>query len=185
VIEGVWRSRNTDPGLALLHCCVSYPTPTSDANLGAIRELATLGGTVGYSDHTLGIEAAVLSVALGARVIEKHFTLDKNLSDFRDHQLSADPDELAQLVRRVRDAEELVGSGAKRVMPAEEGSLVGARRSIMAARDLPAGSVVSRADLTWLRPGGFLRPGQEGKVEGRRLAVAVRQGEPILLEHLA
>jgi N-acetylneuraminate synthase/N,N'-diacetyllegionaminate synthase len=164
---------------------VSYPTPISDANLGAIRALATLGCTAGYSDHTLGIEAAVLSVALGARVIEKHFTLDKNLSEFRDHQLSADPDELAELARRVRDAEELVGSGTKRVMPAEESSLVGARRSIMAARDLPAGLVVSRADLTWLRPGGFLRPGQEGEIEGRRLTVAVRRGEPILLEHLA
>ncbi|HLN09937.1 MAG TPA: N-acetylneuraminate synthase family protein, partial [Xanthobacteraceae bacterium] len=117
VIETAWRARGAAGSLALMHCVVAYPTPAEHANLGAIRELATLGVTVGYSDHTLGNDSAVLSVALGARVIEKHFTLDKNLSEFRDHKLSDDPAEFADLVRRVRGAEAMLGTGAKRVMP--------------------------------------------------------------------
>jgi N,N'-diacetyllegionaminate synthase len=183
-IEAVWRTRGAAGSLALLHCVVAYPTPAEHANLGAIRALATLGQTVGYSDHTLGNDSAVLSVALGSRVIEKHFTLDKNLSEFRDHKLSDDPAEFADLVRRVRDAEAMLGTGTKRVMPVEEPALVGARRSIMAARDLAAGAVIAAADLTWLRPRAGLRPGEEASLVGRTLAVAVRGGEPILPEQL-
>jgi N,N'-diacetyllegionaminate synthase len=183
-IEMIWRERGIAPGLVLLHCIVAYPTPTSEANLGAIRALADLGCEVGYSDHTVGAEAAVLSVALGARVIEKHFTLDKNLSDLRDHKLSADPGEFADLVRRVRAAEEMLGTGIKRVMPVEGAALRAARRSIMAARDLPSGTVIEAADLTWLRPRIGFAPGQEAELVGRKLTTAVRRGEPILPEQL-
>jgi N-acetylneuraminate synthase/N,N'-diacetyllegionaminate synthase len=183
-IEAVWRQRAIDPGLVLLHCVVAYPTPAAEANLGAIRALAGLGCRVGYSDHTLGNESAVLSIALGARVIEKHFTLDKNLSEFRDHKLSADPGEFADLVRRVRAGEEMLGTGVKRVMAAEEASLLAARRSIVAARDLAPGTVIALADLTWLRPRRGLSPGREGELIGRRLAAAVRCGEAILPEQL-
>ena len=144
-----------------------------------------LGCRVGYSDHTLGNEAAVLAVALGARVIEKHFTLDKNLSEFRDHKLSADPGEFADLVHRIRAAEEMLGTGVKRVMPAEEPSLLAARRAIMAARDLSPGTVIDKADLTWLRPRRGLAPGRETELVGRTLATTVRRGEPILPEHLS
>jgi N-acetylneuraminate synthase/N,N'-diacetyllegionaminate synthase len=184
LIESVWRSRGVAGSLVLMHCVVAYPTPPQDANLGAIRALAKFGHAIGYSDHTIGNEAAVLSVALGARVIEKHFTLDKNLSEFRDHKLSSDPAELADLVRRVRGAEALLGTGVKRVMPVEEPALVAARRSIMAARDLPAGTRICAADLTWLRPRAGLRPGEEAALVGRQLAIAVRGGEPILPEQL-
>ena len=183
-IEAVWRAGGVAGSLVLMHCVVAYPTPDEHANLGAIRALATLGHALGYSDHTLGNEAAVLSVALGARVIEKHFTLDKNLSDFRDHKLSSDPAELAALVRRVRGAEAMLGTGIKRVMPVEEPALVAARRSIMAARDLPAGTRIAASDLTWLRPRAGLRPGEEATLVGRQLAIAVRGGEPILPEQL-
>ena len=183
-IETVWRERGIAPGLVLLHCIVAYPTPLSEANLGAIRALTDFGCEVGYSDHTVGIEAAVLSVALGARVIEKHFTLDKNLSDLRDHKLSADPGEFAVLVRRVRAAEEMLGTGIKRVMPIEELALRAARRSIMAARDLPSGTVIEAADLTWLRPRTGFAPGHEAELVGRKLTTAVRRGEPILPEQL-
>jgi N,N'-diacetyllegionaminate synthase len=184
-IESVWKSRGFDPGLALLHCVVAYPTPPAEANIGALREMSALNCTLGYSDHTIGNESAVLSVALGSRVIEKHFTLDKNLSEFRDHKLSADPEEFADLVCRVRAAEEMLGTGTKRVMPVEEPALLSARRSIMAARDLPAGTKLAQADLTWLRPREGLAPGREAELIGRRLTTAVQGGYPILPSELA
>lgn len=183
-IDGVWAKQGVDPGLAVLHCVVSYPTPASEANLLAIRRLASLGVTVGYSDHTLGIDAAVLSVALGARIIEKHFTISKTHSDFRDHQLSADPADMTELVRGVRLAEEMLGTEQKRVLDAEQPLVVAARRSIVAARDLAAGTTLTWDHLDWLRPGGGLAPGQEGDLLGRRLACPVPKGEPLLLEHL-
>src|SRR5690606_970215 len=104
-VRGVWADRRLDPGLALLHCVASYPTPPEQANLGAIAALRAHfpAAVVGYSDHTLGITAATYAVAAGARIVEKHFTLDKNHSDFRDHQLSADPAEMARLVASIRD----------------------------------------------------------------------------------
>jgi len=183
-IEAVWRKAGVDPGLVLLHCVVAYPTPPEEANLGAIRALATLGVTVGYSDHTLGLAACPLAVALGARVIEKHFTLDKNLSTYRDHKLSADPGEFAELVRRIRATEEMLGTGVKRTMAAEESGLRGARRSIMAARDLLPGTILAKSDLTYLRPRAGFAPGQEATLIGRRVSAAIRRGEPILPEHL-
>lgn len=184
-IDAVWRRTGRPGSLALLHCVVSYPTAAADANLSAIQDLATLGCTVGYSDHTIGIAAATLSVALGARVIEKHFTLDKNQSDFHDHKLSADPADLAELVRRVREAETLLGSGGKTVLPCEEAVRDRVRRGIAASRDLAAGTVITLADLTWVRPRAGLAPGQEAALIGRRLTVAVPRGAPILPAHCA
>ena len=96
----IWSQYNTNPGLALLHCVSSYPTPPGQANLGAITSMKTRYPelVIGYSDHTLGIQAAISSVVLGAKIVEKHFTLDKNYSDFQDHQLSATPIELKKMV---------------------------------------------------------------------------------------
>jgi sialic acid synthase SpsE len=183
VIERIWRERGATSDIVPLHCVSSYPAPAESANLLAIQTLAReTGRTVGYSDHTLGIEAAVLSVALGARVIEKHFTLSKTQSDFRDHQLSADPAELAELVRRVKSAQAMLGDGTKALQPVEEAVAKAARRSAVARRDLPAGHVLSAADLDWLRPGGGLRPGEEHAVVGRALRRAVAAGEPITVE---
>ncbi|WP_096701985.1 N-acetylneuraminate synthase family protein [Magnetospirillum sp. 15-1] len=171
-----------DPGLVLLHCVSSYPTPADQANLRAIRTLAGLGHVVGYSDHTLGIEAAVLSVALGARVIEKHFTLSKTQSEFRDHQLSAEPHELKALVERVAEANALLGDGVKRVMPGEEATAQAARRSLCAAADLPAGTVLGLGDLAWLRPAGGMAPGAEWRILGRRLTRPVAAGDRLALD---
>ncbi len=100
--------------------------------------------TIGYSDHTLGIDAVVLAVAAGARVVEKHFTLDKQYSDFRDHQLSADPAELGELVRRIREAETLLGDAQKRVQPSEEAGVSAFRRSVAARATFPRGTCSSR-----------------------------------------
>jgi sialic acid synthase SpsE len=153
--------------------------------LRAISALAREPGiTAGYSDHTLGIEAAVLSVALGARIIEKHFTRDKQHSDFHDHRISADPRELRLLVERVREAEAMLGSGTKIPQAAEMATREKARRSVAAARTLEAGALIGWEDITWLRPAGGFPPGSEGEVVGRRAAKRIPQGHRILREHL-
>jgi N,N'-diacetyllegionaminate synthase len=167
-------------GLAVLQCTSAYPAPPEEANLAAIRLLADrLGCTAGYSDHTLGIEAAVAAVAAGARILEKHLTLDKERSDFRDHRLSADPPELRALVRRVREVEILLGRPEKTLQPSEAALAVAARRSIAAAADLPEGHRLTVHDLTWLRPADGLPPGEEGRLLGRDLRRPVERGEPI------
>lgn len=181
-IEHVWKRESIVSELALLHCVVSYPTPPEEANLLAIQALRALGGTVGYSDHTIGVQAAILSVALGARIIEKHFTVDKNYSAFRDHQLSADPADLEELVQRVREAELLLGEETKRVQTAEAGNVGPVRRSIVAARDLPQGHVLRHEDISWVRPGGGLAPGSEDKILGKSLHRNVQSGEKILAD---
>ncbi|HET8650645.1 MAG TPA: N-acetylneuraminate synthase family protein, partial [Gemmatimonadales bacterium] len=183
-IRSAWRAIGVEQDLAILHCVVSYPTPPEQANLAAIRALASLGETVGYSDHTLGIDAAVLSVPLGAHIIEKHFTISKTRSAFRDHQLSADPSDLAELVRRVREAELLLGDGIKRVLPAETAGRTAARRSIVARRGLAAGQVLGWEDLDWVRPGTGLPPGRESELVGGRLRARVGQGTQLCPEEL-
>lgn len=183
-IEQIWQTEHLTSELALLHCVVSYPTPPAEAHLLAIKTLHQLGVTVGYSDHTIGLEAAVLAVALGARIIEKHFTLDKHYSDFRDHQLAADPAELAQLVRRVNEAVELLGDPQKRIYDSEQTIGDKARRSIVARRELAEGTVVSWDDLAWVRPGGGLVPGSEQLVVGKRLTQSLQEGDMILLDYL-
>ncbi|MBI2096653.1 MAG: N-acetylneuraminate synthase family protein [Candidatus Sungbacteria bacterium] len=161
-IEDKWGARRAAGHLAILHCISAYPVPPEQANLRAIPFLAKLlSCTVGYSDHTLGLEAAVTAVALGARIIEKHFTLDKNYSSFRDHQLSADFFEMSELVKRVQLVNSMLGRPEKKVLAAEEGNIAAIRRSIVAGRDLPQGHRIALADLTWIRPGGGLEPGSE------------------------
>ncbi len=175
-----WDRLGADPGLAVLHCVSMYPTPSEEANLAAIPALAeALGVTVGYSDHTLGVEAAPLAVALGARIVEKHFTLDHDLSEYRDHALSADPVQMRELVRLVRLAEAMRGGGG--LVPSEAEAMCEAamRRSLCAARDLPRGTVLAWEHMAWLRPGGGLPPGSEDRVLGRVLARAVERGEPL------
>jgi len=163
---------------ALLHCVCSYPVPAEQANLHSISHFAgRYDCTAGYSDHTLGISAAVLSAALGARIIEKHFTLDKNTSDFRDHQLSADPQEMRQLVEGVREAEVLLGQNGKQLQECEKPLELNVRRSIVASRDLAAGHTLTGEDLLWLRPGGGLAPGNEDRLIGRQLTRPVAHGE--------
>jgi N,N'-diacetyllegionaminate synthase len=176
-----WRRRGIRQDVGVLHCVSSYPAPPEQANLAAIGHLAErLGGTIGYSDHTLGIETAILSVAAGARIVEKHFTLDKQQSAFRDHQLSATPDEMMTLVREVARVSRIVGTAGKSLQPCERELAPKLRRSIVAAGDLPRGHRVRPEDLTWMRPADGLRPGDEPALVGRMLRRAVAHGEPIL-----
>jgi len=177
-LRGQWESRGTSGDLALLHCVSSYPTPPHEANLRSIPYLAEkFGCTVGYSDHTLGTEAVALAVAAGARIIEKHFTLDKHQSDFRDHQLSADPEEMTELVNRVIQVDLRMGTPGKTIQSCEAASQTAIRRSIVAARDLKAGATIAVADLKWIRPGDGLRPGNEAMLLGRRLKRDLREND--------
>jgi sialic acid synthase SpsE len=184
-IERGLRRARSKAEVAVLHCVTSYPVPDGQANLRAIPALSeALGGTVGYSDHTLGIDAAAAAAALGARVIEKHFTLDKKQSDFRDHQLSADPAELAELVRRVRRVGSLLGSGRKELQPCEKPFLSVVRRGAVARRALPAGAKLGADDVLWIRPPAGLPLGQERRLLGRRTVRPVAEGEPLTKELL-
>jgi len=184
-VAAVRDARGHTRNVALLHCVSAYPVPHVEANLRAIATLSKeFDLPVGYSDHTTGLEASVLAVALGARLIEKHFTLDHHFSDFRDHQLSANPEEMRVLLERVREASEMLGSGVKTVQPCEEAIVPVIRRSIAAARDLPARHKITLDDLDWLRPGGGIGPGNEDSVIGRRLRRAVAAGERISSDDL-
>jgi sialic acid synthase SpsE len=178
-IMQAWSRAGAAPGLALLHCIASYPAPPEQANLKAIAALkaAFPNTTIGYSDHVMGIQAAIASVAAGARVVEKHFTLDKNYSDFRDHQLSADPAEMRAMVEGIRKIDAMLGSGEKVPQECEGALAVAARRSIAAARDLVPGDTVSAQDLMWVRPGTGLPPGDEERLVGKSLRRALARGE--------
>lgn len=186
-VEGVARlydfmeermGRDTVRRLALLHCVCAYPTPDEQAQLAALRLLQDrFPCAIGYSDHTLGIESAVVAVAAGARLVEKHFTLDNHYSSYRDHQLSANPADFRSMVERIRRVEQLLGPPGKKLQAAEAPMVAAARRSIAARRDLPAGHVLAPEDLSWLRPGGGLPPGDESRLLGRRLRRSVKQGE--------
>ncbi|MGL1862865.1 MAG: N-acetylneuraminate synthase family protein [Pseudodesulfovibrio sp.] len=180
VFQRCWDAEKIHTDLALLHCVSAYPTPDGEAGLMAIAALAEFGVTAGYSDHTLGIDAAVLSVAVGARIVEKHFTIDKKHSDFRDHQLSADPEELAIMVQRIRQAERMMGVQAITCAPCESNGCTAYRRSVVAASDLPCGTILEAKHLTWVRPGGGVAPGSEEALLGRELKQDVKGGEMLL-----
>lgn len=173
------RAGRADPNYAFLHCVSAYPTQTKDANIAAVRSLATAfpNATPGYSDHTNGIAAAPLAVAAGARIIEKHFTLDRNFSDFRDHQLSADPSMMADIVAAIRQVEGTMGDGSLSPRAVEVEATAAIRRSIAAARDLNAGALIGPTDIMWIRPGDGYRPGEERFVLGRKLAGPMRKGD--------
>ncbi|OEU70984.1 MAG: hypothetical protein BA863_18805 [Desulfovibrio sp. S3730MH75] len=177
-IESCWKSFNiTSPGLAILHCVSSYPTPENEANLKAIATLAKTGHTAGYSDHTLGIDAAIISVALGAKVIEKHFTVDKNHSDFRDHQLSADPEEFKLMVKKIRSAEALMGTGEIAVANCESCNRDQIRRSAAARGDIKKGSEIKCEQMRWVRPGTGFTTDQVDQVLGKKASRDIKDGE--------
>jgi N,N'-diacetyllegionaminate synthase len=174
------RDHGADGRLAFLHCVCAYPAPIDEVNLSVIPRLAAeLGCPIGWSDHTLGPDACLAAAAVGARIIEKHFTLDKQFSAFRDHQLSADPAEMRLIVDGVRRVERLLGTAEKRVQPSEEANLRAARRSIAAATDLPRGHRLVEADLIWVRPAIGLPPGDEQRLLSRTLTRDVVAGQAL------
>jgi sialic acid synthase SpsE len=185
-IHSFWRSQPNSAELAYLHCLACYPAPLEQANLGAIHFLRDYfkDVTIGYSDHTLGIDASVYAVAAGARIIEKHFTLDHEYSNFRDHKLSANPEELKQMVRRIRQVEKMLGNAEKAPQDCQEELRIVARRSIAVKVDLPAGHELELADICWIRPGSGIAPGSEGQVVGRRINRSLSKGTIIFPKDL-
>lgn len=160
---------NGAPELILLHCVSNYPADPAEVNL---RALATLWEAfqvpVGYSDHTPGIEIALAAAALGAVLIEKHFTLDRTLPG-PDHRASLEPAELMDMVQGIRRIESALGHGEKVPAPAEAAISAVARKSLVAARDLPAGTVLARSDVAIKRPGTGIPPADLQRVLGKKI----------------
>lgn len=159
---------NGTTDITLLHCTTNYPTDMKDVNLNAMLTLKeTFGCQVGYSDHTKGIEIPIAAVAMGASVIEKHFTLDRNMEG-PDHKASLEPDELAEMVKAIRNVEQAFGDGIKKPTVVEMQNIKVARKSIIAAKDIKRGELLSEDNLTTKRPGNGINPMKWNDVIGTR-----------------
>ena len=153
--------------ITVLHCTTEYPTPMAEVNLRAMLSIGSaFGVAVGYSDHTSGIEVAIAAVAMGATVIEKHFTLDRNLPG-PDHQASLEPAELKAMVSAIRNVEVALGDGVKRLTPSEARNKPVARKSLVASQAIKAGERFSAQNLTAKRPGTGISPMRWDEVMGR------------------
>jgi N,N'-diacetyllegionaminate synthase len=170
--------------IVLLHCVSNYPAEPSLVNLRSMLTMqAALQLPVGYSDHTLGIEVPLAAVALGAVLIEKHFTLSSKMQG-PDHQASLEPGELAELVKAIRVVESAMGHGRKEPAVTEMEMAAVVRRSLVAARGLPAGTTLTEDAIALRRPGTGLPPAARKYVVGRRLKEALPEGALITLEVL-
>lgn len=146
------------PEIVLLHCNTEYPTPVEDVNLKAICTLSDkFHLQTGYSDHTLGIEIPIAAAVMGARIIEKHFTLDKTMEG-PDHKASLEPGEFASMVKAIRNVEKAMGSGVKEPSVSETSNIVIARKSIVALKKIHKGEVFSEENITAKRPGNGISP---------------------------
>ncbi len=164
VLEQAGTSR---ANLTILHCTTEYPTPMAEVNLRAMQSLhRAFGVAVGYSDHTQGVEVAIAAVALGATVIEKHFTLDRNLLG-PDHKASLEPEELKAMVTAIRNIEVALGDGIKRLSPSEAKNKPIARKSLVASQAIKAGELFSAQNVTAKRPGTGISPMLWDEIMGR------------------
>ncbi len=154
--------------ISLLHCTTEYPAPIEDVNLNAMKTMRQkFGLDVGYSDHTKGIEISIAAVALGAKIIEKHFTLDRTMEG-PDHKASLEPDELAAMVKAVRNVELAMGNGVKEPSESEKKNISIARKSIIAARTIKAGEILTEENLATKRHGNGINPMRWHDVIGRK-----------------
>lgn len=167
--------------IKLLHCNTEYPTPFEDVNLRAMKTMRdAFGLEVGYSDHTKGIEVPVAAVALGATVIEKHFTLDRNMEG-PDHRASLEPDELAEMVQSIRHIEKALGTGEKKPSTSEIKNIAVARKSIVAKTAIKAGEELTEENLTVKRPGTGISPMKWHEVVGTKAVRDFQEDELIEL----
>ena len=170
--------------LTILHCTSNYPAQCADVNLRAMGAIASATGMpVGYSDHTLGLAVSTAAVALGARVIEKHFTLDRNLQG-PDHKASLTPAELQALVTQIRDVEQALGSDVKAPTASEWPIRELVRRSVVLTRDVLAGERLESDDMVLLRPGNGIAPRDMARTVGRVLRHAVAAGTTLQWQDL-
>jgi len=154
--------------ITILHCNTEYPTPMEDVNLKAMLTIRDeLGVKIGYSDHTLGIEVAISAVAMGATVIEKHFTLDRNMSG-PDHAASLEPEELKAMVTAIRNIEKAMGDGIKKPSSSETKNIAVARKSIVANMSIKKGELFTEENLTVKRPGTGISPMEWDEMIGKR-----------------
>ena len=173
--------KNGTTEITLLHCNTQYPTPYEHVNLSAMSTIKdTLHKEVGYSDHTQGIEVPIAAVAMGATVIEKHFTLDKNMEG-PDHKASLDPTELKQMFSAIRNIEKAIGNGLKEPSSSELTNKAVARKSIVASREIKQGEILSEYNLTTKRPGTGISPMKWYEVIGKAAARDFSEDEIIEL----
>lgn len=176
ILESSGGKRNN---ITVLHCNSEYPTPMVDVNLKAMVNIGiSLGVPVGYSDHTAGIEVPIAAVALGATVIEKHFTLDRRLPG-PDHKASLEPDEFNSMVKSIRNIELALGEGIKRVSPSELKNLSSIRRSIVASTEIRAGEIFSENNLTVKRPGNGISARYWSEIIGQSASKDYKKDEQI------
>lgn len=188
LIRSTWQQWGFAPdadALTVLHCTSNYPTAFSDVNMRAMHTIAQGAGTpVGYSDHTKGTAIAIAAVALGATVIEKHFTIDTRLPG-PDHSASLEPQELAHMVASIRAVEQAMGSATKAPTVSELPIRDLVRRSATLARDVAAGETLTAVDLVLLRPGTGIPPADLGRIPGRRAAHDLAAGSTLQWSDLA
>lgn len=166
-IDALEQAGTSRVNISVLHCTTEYPTPMAEVNLRAMKNIeAAFQVAVGYSDHTSGIEVAVAAVALGASVIEKHFTLDRNLPG-PDHQASLEPDELKAMVAAIRNIEVALGDGIKRLTPSEAKNKAVARKSLVANVSIKKGEKFSAGNVVAKRPGTGISPMRWDEIIGR------------------
>jgi sialic acid synthase SpsE len=165
--------------LVLTHCVSSYPTSYKEVNLSAIQYMIKKfkNCLIGYSDHTIGIECCIYASCLGAKVIEKHFTLDKNFSDFRDHKISADTHDMISLVKNIRNIKIILGNEKKIITKSELLNIKNLRRSICAARDLKKNKILNNSDFEYLRPELGVSVEKYEELIGKKISKNVNAGD--------
>jgi N-acetylneuraminate synthase len=170
--------------ITILHCNTEYPTPIEDVNLNAMLTIQNeLGVDIGYSDHTLGIEIPTAAVAMGAVCIEKHFTLDRNMTG-PDHKASLEPNELRLMVSSIRNIEIALGNGIKESSVSEQKNISVARKSIHIKRDLTAGSILTSSDFIMMRPGTGISPMKYKELVGKKIIKPLKEGDLLTLNDL-
>jgi len=170
-----------------LHCMVIYPTPARLANLNFIKTLQNLfpEHPIGFSDHTLGINIPAIAVSMGAKLIEKHYTIDKNLTGTPDHAMSVDPNELRSMVQNIREAEVCLGSHIRTILPEELGAHTYGRRKIVAKVDIPENSLITREMITCKRTGEGLYPKFIDIIIGKKAKTYIREDESITWDKIS
>jgi len=178
---GCCRDAGNDD-VVLFHCSCMYPPPDDEINLNSMITMReNFGVPVGYSDHTRGTAVPVAAVAIGASIIEKHFTLDRSMPG-PDHSLSLDPDNFRRMVEDIRTVEKAKGNYNKEPSPGEREGLIDGRRGIMADADIPAGTIITREMLKILKPAKGLPPAYIDLIVGRRAAKDIKKQQPIVID---
>lgn len=188
-LEEVWDAVNAIKSinkseLILLHSTSNYPTKIEDCNLRVMQTMKReFDVPIGYSDHTLGITIPVAAVAMGACVLEKHFTLDRNLPG-PDHRASLEPEELKEMVKAIRAVEKALGASEKKPVESEREIMKVARKSIVAGLDIPKGAIITREMLAVKRPGTGLKPKYIDEVAGKKAKIAIKKDEMIKIKDI-